>query len=159
MRIEPAPYFSTFEPLRTERSLVPVRSQHVVPSGSVTDQTAELDWTQSDKPSIPAADVRQMSPRKMVQMSMDLYVAGVIGWEEHEMLSFQPELHPDYDKTIGALTGEPARPNHPKDFIEEWENRLAFQRRYTPGNVGRIRRTEHIYNILHQISAPTHLVA
>ncbi len=147
------------EPLVTGRSLVPVRSKPPVPSGSIVDRSGDLDRTISRKPSVPAMNMRQISPRKMTEMSMDLYVAGIIEWEEYEMLAFQAELHPDYDKTIGALTGEPARPDHPKDFIEEWERRLAFQRRYNPGNVRRIRRTEHIKNILHQIDAPTHLVA
>lgn len=146
------------EPLTSGRSLVPVRETPPVPSGPLLDQSSEVDRSVSKKPAIPATDIRQMSPRKMTELSMDLYVAGIIEWEEHEMLSFQPELHPTYDKTIGALTGEPAQPDHPKDFIEEWEKRLAFQRRFNPDNVRRIRRTEHIYNVLNQIDAPTHIV-
>ncbi len=147
------------EPLRSGRSLVPVRQSPPVPAGKVVDKSNEIEPANPRKPAFPATDIRQISPRKMTQMSMDLYVAGIIEWEEYEMLAFQAELHPDYDKTIGALTGEPARPDHPKDFIEEWERRLAFQRRYNPDNIRRIRRTEHIKNILHQIDAPTHLVA
>jgi len=147
------------EPLSAERSLVPVRSGLPALKGRRVDKSLDLGSPVSRKPAVPAMDMRQMSPRKMTQLSMDLYIAGIIEWEEYEMLAFQAELHPGYAKTIGALTGEPARPDHPKDFIEEWENRLAFQRRYNPDNVRRIRRTEHINNILHQIDAPTHLVA
>ena len=146
------------EPLALGRSLVPVKQNPVVASGSLVDRSHDLEHTRSQKPAIPAMDVRQMSPRKMAGLSMDLYVAGIIEWEEHEMLAFQAELHPDYNKSIGALTGKPARPDHPKDFIEEWEDRLAFQRRYNPDNVRRIRRTEHIKNILNQIDAPTHIL-
>jgi hypothetical protein len=146
------------EPLALERSLVPVKANPVVASGSLVDHSNELERTTSRKPAIPAMDVRQMSPRKMARLSMDLYVAGIIEWEEHEMLAFQAELHPDYNKSIGALTGESAKPDHPKDFIEEWEDRLAFQRRYNPDNFRRIRRTEHIKNILNQIDAPTHIL-
>ncbi len=36
---------------------------------------------------------------------MDLHVAGVLPWEGYAMLAFQPELHPDYDRTVGALIG------------------------------------------------------
>lgn len=151
-----APY--RIEPLAVGRSLVPIGGTEVVASGRLVDQSMDLERTKGHKPAVPALDVTQMSPRKMVQMSMDLYIAGLIEWEEHEMMSFQPELHPDYDKTIGALTGEPARPDHPKNFLEEWEGRLTFQRRYNPGKARRIRRTEHIYNILHQISAPTRII-
>ncbi|MBL6933067.1 MAG: hypothetical protein ISR45_08975 [Rhodospirillales bacterium] len=147
------------EPLVAGRSLVPVGQKSLVPNGRLVDHSSDVDRTISKKPAVPATDMRQMSPRRMTVMSLDLYVAGIIEWEEYEMLAFQAELHPDYAKTIGALTGEPAQPDHPKDFIEEWENRLAFQRRYNPDNVRRIRRTEHINNILHQIDAPTHLVA
>jgi hypothetical protein len=159
MRLEVSAEPNLIEPLVTGRSLVPVRRNPPVVQGERIDHSADVDKTTSRKPPIPATDIRQMSPRKMAEMSLDLYVAGIIEWEEHEMLAFQAELHPDYDKTIGALTGEPAQPDHPKDFIEEWERRLTFQRRYNPDNVRRIRRTEHIKNILHQIDAPTHLVA
>jgi len=147
------------EPLATERSLVPLHRQPPAISGRLVDRSDDVEMSVSRKPPVPAIDLRQTSPRKVAQLSLDLYVAGFIEWEEHEMLAFQAELHPDYNKTIGALTGEPARPDHPRDFIEEWERRLAFQRRYNPDNVRRIRRTEHIYNVLHQIDAPTHLVA
>ena len=146
------------EPLALGRSLVPVKANMPVPSGHLVDSSNELQGIVSRKPAMPAMNVRQMSPRKMVHLSMDLYVAGIIEWKEHEMLGFQAELHPDYNKSIGALTGEPAKPDQAKDFIEEWENRLAFQRRHNPDNVLRIRRTEHIKNILRQIDAPTHLL-
>jgi hypothetical protein len=146
------------EPLSLGRSLVPVKKASLVASGKLVDRSNDVERMVSRKPAVPAMDVRQMSPRKIANLSMDLYIAGIIEWEEHEMLAFQAQLHPDYNKSIGALTGEPARPDHPKDYIEEWERRLSFQRRYNPDNVRRIRRTEHIKNILNQINAPTHLL-
>ena len=157
MKVSASPY--PLEPLDSDRSLVLVKRKLPIATGKRMDHSTDIDRTASRKPTIPAVDPRQMSPRKMVKLSLDLYVAGIIGWEEHKMLSFQADLHPDYSKTIGALTGEPAKPDHPKDFIEEWERRLAFQRSYNPDNVRRIRRTEHIKNIFNQIDAPTHLVA
>ena len=148
----------SIQPLAIGRSIVPAKVHPLITSGSVVDHSDDLNYVPNHKPSMPAMDVRQMSPRKMAKLSMDLYVAGIIEWEEHEMLALQTELHPDYNKSIGALTGEPARPDHPKDFIEEWEDRLAFQRRYNPDNFRRIRRMEHIKNILNQLEAPIHII-
>ena len=65
---------------------------------------------------------------------MDLYMVGVITWEEHAMLAFQPELHPDYDQTVGALTGEKADPDRPRDYVAIWEARLAFERKHNAGD-------------------------
>lgn len=157
MKLAPNSYIYPIEPLALERSLVPVKANPVVPIGQLVDRSSDAARMVSRKPAVPAMDVRQMSPRKMAELSMDLYVAGIIEYKEHEMLAFQAELHPDYNKSIGALTGQPAQPDHPKDFIDEWQSRLAFQRRYNPDNVQRIRRSEHINNILRQIDAPTHI--
>ena len=91
-------------------------------------------------------------------MSMDLYMVGVISWDEHAMLAFQPELHPDYDQTVGALTGQKADPDRPRDFIEIWEERLLFERKHNVGNEHRVGRSRRIVNVLRQIAAPTDLV-
>ena len=149
---------SPLPPLAVDRSLVPMRKGELVTSGHLIDRSGDLIVAGIDRPILPATDITQISPRKMIYLSMDLYLSGVIGWEEHEMLSFQADLHPDFGKTIGALTGQPAKPDQPKDFLAEWESRLAFQRRHSPDRVGLIRRTEHIRNVLHQINAPTRLV-
>lgn len=145
-------------PLSPGRSLVPVKTGPPAVSGPLVDHSNAIEATAGGKPSVPAMDVRNMSPRKMAQLSMDLYVAGIIEWEEHEMMAFQAELHPDFNKSIGALTGQPAQPDRARDYLEEWGRRLDFQRRYNGDDVRRIRRTEHINNILHQIDAPIRLV-
>ncbi len=106
----------------------------------------------------PDMDVRNLSPRQMAEMSMDLYMVGVTTWEEHAMLAFQPELHPDYDQTVGALTGEKADPDRPRDFVAIWEERLAFERKHNAGNADRIGPSRRIVNLLRQIAAPTNIV-
>ena len=90
----------------------------------------------------------------MTTISMDLYVNGIIGWDEYAMLAFQPELHPDFDKTIGALTGEKAQPDRPRDFIETWEKHLSYKRKYNPGDARQIRQVEHLVNVLRQLGSP-----
>ncbi|MBE0532726.1 MAG: hypothetical protein IH626_18030 [Rhodospirillales bacterium] len=103
-------------------------------------------------------DIRRMSPRQMAETSMDLYVAGILPWEEYAMLAFQAELHPDYDKTIGALTGEPACPDRPRDFLGMWEERLSFEEKHNAETPHLVARTRRIVQVFRQIASPTNLV-
>jgi hypothetical protein len=96
-------------------------------------------------------NVRALSSRQMVDISMDLYVGGVISWDEHAVLAFQPELHPDYERTIGALTGEAAAPDRPRNFINQWEQRLSFDRKHNTDNPDIVARTERIVTVLRQL--------
>ena len=109
-------------------------------------------------PITPAVDVHNLSPRQMAETSMDLYMVGAITWKEHAMLAFQPELHPDYDQTVGALTGEKADPDRPRDYVAIWEERLAFERKHNAGNDDRVERSRRIVNVLRQIAVPTNIV-
>ena len=109
-------------------------------------------------PITPDVNVRDLSPRQMAEMSMDLYMVGVITWEEHAMLAFQPELHPDYDQTVGALTGEKADPDRPRDYVAIWEERLAFERKHNAGNAERVGRSQRLVNVLRRIATPTNIV-
>lgn len=103
-------------------------------------------------------DIRRMSPRQMAETSMDLYVSGILPWEEYAMLAFQAELHPDYDKTIGALTGEPAAPDRPRDFLGTWEERLRFEEKHNAENPHLVARTRRIVQVFRQIASPTNLM-
>ncbi len=103
-------------------------------------------------------DVRRMTPRQMVDLSLNLYAAGVIDWEEYALLAFQPELHPDYDLTIGALTGEPAAPDTPRDFIDHWRRRLAFEQRHGAGDPDILGRVSRIVLVLRQIDRSVKVV-
>ncbi len=80
-------------------------------------------------PSLINVNARAISPRAVQALSQDLYAGGVLTWEEHVEMSFQADLHPDFTRTIGALTGEKPFPDSPRDFIKIWEHRVAFERR------------------------------
>ena len=103
---------------------------------------------------IVKADARAMSPREMQNLSLDLYVSGVLAWDEYEDLAFQPELHPDFDRTIGALTGERPLPDQPRDYIREWEQKLDFERRFAPTKSRAKDRALRILSVLRRIEPP-----
>ena len=103
-------------------------------------------------------DLRNFTPRQMADLSMDLYVSGILEWDEYAMLAFQPELHPDYDRTIGALTGEKAKPDGPRDFIAEWEKRHRFEEKHNSKDRDLVQRTLRVVNVLKQIGSPTNVV-
>lgn len=98
--------------------------------------------------------LRDLTPRQMAGVSLDLYAAGVLAYEDYELLAFQPELHPDYNDTVGALTGEPAGPDRARDYVSQWEDRLNFERRYNPQNTRLVRKTEHIVSLLLTLDGP-----
>ena len=69
--------------------------------------------------------VRAISPRGLADLAHELYVEGSLGLEDYLLLGFPSELHPAFDRTIGALTGRKAQPDRPRDMIREWETRLS----------------------------------
>lgn len=75
-------------------------------------------------------DVRHISPREISDFGLDLYAAGAISFEDYSALSQHPELNPHFDKTIGALTNEKARPEFKRDLVRYWEEKMAFTKRY-----------------------------
>lgn len=84
----------------------------------------------------PRHDLRNVSPRRFAEIAHELYLEGSLKWAEYQLVGFPSELHPDYDITIGALTGEKAEPNRPRDLLAEWEQRVDFMRRYDDPGVG-----------------------
>ncbi|MGH6660361.1 MAG: hypothetical protein ACREB6_02370 [Rhodospirillales bacterium] len=104
-------------------------------------------------------DVHRLSPRQMANLSQDLYAAGVVSFDDYAALAFQPELHPDFGRTIGALTGERAEPDRPRDFVRLWEERAEFQRCHNAARADLVKQDERIAAVLRQIDAPTDVVA
>ena len=98
--------------------------------------------------------LRRLTPRQMADVSLELYASGTIAFEEYELLAFQPELHPDYNLTIGALTGELAGPDKARDFVAQWEERLNFERRHNPQNTRLVRQSERILKLLQPLDGP-----
>jgi len=100
-------------------------------------------------------DIRALSPRQMGELSLDLYATGVLSFDDYSELAFQAELHPDYNKTIGALTGNNAEPDKGKDYIKGWTERLRFDLRHSPENREIIDRSIRILALLRRIDQPT----
>lgn len=146
------------EPTLTGRSLVPyAQGRPPVPLADLFEPAAARPSPLRER--VGGVDAHRISPRQIAEISMDLYVNGALAWEEYAMLAFQPELHPDYDKTIGALTGEPADPDRPRDFVEQWETRLSFERRYNADQPDLLSRTERIVGVLKQLHLETDVSA
>ena len=95
----------------------------------------------------------------MTNLSLDLYAAGLINYEDYAVLAFQPELHPDYDKTVGSLTGEPAQPDRRRDYVKIWEEQLQFELRHGAGDSRIVRQTARIRDTLKQLADPTWIKA
>lgn len=146
------------KPLATARSLVPLAPRPApVAVGAVMTHETSKPWPFGDL--VDPFDPRHLSPREMAGRSFDLYAAGVLSFDEYSRLAFQAELHPAFDATIGALTGETAAPDRPRDFVAEWEERLTFERRYNPESAPRVAQTERIAQVLRRIDgAGTNLV-
>jgi len=96
-------------------------------------------------------NARAMTPRQMQSLSLDLYVSGILSWEEHVDLMFQPDLLPNFSTTIGALTGERPRPDQPRDFVRVWEQKLDFERRFAPTQNAPQDRALSILSVLRRI--------
>ena len=93
-------------------------------------------------------DVHHMTPREMQDYSQNLYAAGVISFEDYEALAFQPDLHPDFERTIGALTGEKPQPDRARDFVRQWSDRVDYTQRYYPQSSNEVRQAHRILEAL-----------
>jgi hypothetical protein len=74
-------------------------------------------------------DVQDITPRAMAKMSRELYDNGSISFKSHAFISFQPELNPSFNATIGKFSHTTAQPDSPRNFLDEWRERLAEQTR------------------------------
>ncbi len=93
-------------------------------------------------------DPRQMSPRQLGDWAHEMYLAGALSWEEYCLAGFPAELHPDYNRTVGALTGRRAQPDAPRDMVKDWEERLAFTLRHHDPLSKEVRRVEKVLILL-----------
>ena len=145
-------------PLAPDRSLVPFTP---TPLPAIVDDAADGDGDEIDSmPELLAPfDASHMSPREMAERSQELYAVGLLSWDEYSLLAFQPELHPAYNKTIGALLGEKAEPDRRRNYVAEWWDRLAFERRYNREEPGLVEQTARIAEILDLLSRAAHRAA
>lgn len=119
----------------------------------------DLDTLNSEGEDEDILDVRTTTPREMAELSLDLYIDGSLSYDEYSMLAFQPELHPGFEATIGALTGERAEPDRPRDYIAEWEDRYDFERRYPSDNDKTLKQIDRILGVLQSLERPLDFVA
>ncbi len=102
-------------------------------------------------------DIRSMTPREMVDLSGELYFAGFLSHDQYADLSFQAELMPNYDLTIGALTGQRAAPDRPRDYGSVWRAKLKFEMKHLADDPRVIARTRKIVELLRTIEKPDNL--
>jgi hypothetical protein len=97
-------------------------------------------------------DVKNITPREMAQMSQALYDNGSISLKNHAFISFQPELNPSYNDTIGKLTNTIAQPDNPRNFLNEWKERLKQQEKDGVSNEI-INNTKEVISILNNLDS------
>ena len=102
-------------------------------------------------------DIRSMTPREMVHLAEELYMAGFLSHEQYADLSFQAELMPNYDTTIGALTGQRAAPDKPRDYASIWRAKLKFEMKHLADDPRIVARTRKILELLRAIEKPENL--
>ncbi len=146
-------------PVPVPETLPAIRQADADASGDISgDTNGDIRTASPLAGLIGNVDAHHMSPRQMADISLDIYAAGVISFEDYSVLAFQPELHPDYDRTIGALTGETADPDRPRDFIRMWDDRAAFQRRHNLDRNDLVEQSERIASALRRIDTPTNVI-
>jgi hypothetical protein len=113
---------------------------------------ATLQPAANDYLMLPAPDerpnVRNMTPRELADFSYNMYMDGTLSWDEYRMVGFPSELHPDFDKTIGQLTGEVAQPDRPKDMVALWQQRVDFEERHSADKPEVIERARRVLDVL-----------
>ncbi len=137
-------------PLGPDRAPVALVANAPLVKTGILDEAAALPEPTAGRDET-AFDPRRMTPREMAGRSIELYAAGYLRWTDQAVLAFQPELHPDYDRTIGALLGEKAAPDAPRDFVDEWERRLLFELRYNAENTEAVGRARRIFKALQKV--------
>ncbi|GGF60303.1 hypothetical protein GCM10011332_12500 [Terasakiella brassicae] len=142
------------------------QQKRIAPQDIVQFQGIEIDLDQldainnTDDNTVDVTfDIRTMTPREMADFSLDLYIDGSLSFEEYSMLAFQPELHPGFENTIGALTGERADPDRPRDYIQQWQDRFDFEKRYPSGDPKKLEQIDRILGVLHGFEETLDFVA
>ncbi len=119
---------------------------------ALPDESSEPYSTPMDRGGRSAyrIDPRNMSPRQLADWAHEMYLCRMLTWEEYCMAGFPPELHPQYNRTVGALTGKLAQPDTPRNMIRVWEERLSFMLRYYDADEIDVLRVEKLLRLLRQ---------
>jgi hypothetical protein len=151
---------ASFRTIPVERSLVPISTATEVldinspeigrkygddRNHSATGNAAQLLFT------------RHASPSQLTEVSLDLYAMGLVSFEDYSALASHVELNPNYDRTVGALTGERAAPDRKRDLVSEWESKHDFLLRNSPENKALIDQAARISGLLRALARKTNL--
>jgi hypothetical protein len=125
------------DPLESALALQARREPRLIAYDGTTAATGSESAAAADtaaQASTPAVedsrpDLRNVSPRRFAELTHEMYLDGTLNWDEFKMVGFPSELDPRYDETIGALTGEKANPDQPRDMLGQWEDRVSFETR------------------------------
>jgi hypothetical protein len=121
---------------------------------SKTKDTVELSdksqaFNKSAKQIMSHYNIREASPREMASLSAELHSSGILSFDSHALLSFQPELNAEQ---FNKIMGETAEPDRTRDFILDWEEKLAIQKKSgAPSEF--IQRTEQILSTLNHLQS------
>lgn len=119
--------------------------------GAALEAEPEEGRTASGIGAVPRRDVRRIAARELAQLGRGLYIAGHLNDEELVLLTRQPDLHPAFDRTIGALIGERADPERPQDAIARLEARLRFLHMYPDGTAAPLDRIRRVLDVLRRV--------
>jgi len=128
--------------VRRSRPAPSQRPQPESPHGRVNGRTVD-----------EAVDPRCATFREINELSLELYLAGDLGFPESAYFGRQPELHPAYARTVGRLTRVDADRDAPRDHLRLWEDRLAFAERYLFDDRASLDRLRRIVGALRRLAA------
>ncbi|MBL4621106.1 MAG: hypothetical protein JKY89_01785 [Immundisolibacteraceae bacterium] len=133
--------------LRASGNLLPSQPQTKTTSAGQTSAIGQSFHANAAQV-MASYNLHHASPRQMVDMSGELLESGSITFDEHSLISFQPEFNADQFQQI---YGHPPYPDGPRDFLYEWESKLSAQRQ-AGSNPAIIEKTEHIVYLLHNLN-------
>ena len=73
-------------------------------------------------------DLTDMSSEDMKKMSQALFDAGIISREDCQLLAFQPELNPEYQKDLTSEDNSQSATQGRKNFIDLWHRKVLNHR-------------------------------
>ncbi len=91
-------------------------------------------------------NVRKATPREIISLSSQLYNAGVISYDDHINLSFQPEINPD------SASADSSFSHDRKDYIALWQQRAEKVVR-SGGDRSQIEDSQRIQSILKYVNS------
>lgn len=129
--------------MRTQRAKIdkeqPLESQEVSTRDNVSISDAWLRVSRD-------IDVKNATPREIISLSSQLYKAGVISYDDHINLSFQPEVNLDSPKESMPFSHEQ------KDYIALWQSKQENVIRFG-GDRTQIEDTHRIQAILNYVDS------